>query len=65
MKAGLGQDFDSPIQESLHVDQHGTKRQTGLLGRKRYKQINIARIPGILPGHGPEYTYVPDAVTFG
>ena len=65
MKTGLGHHVNSSLEEPLHIDQQGAKRQTGPLGRKRHQQVDIALIPGILSGHGPEYPYVPDAVTFG
>ena len=63
MKALLGYNVYSAVQQILHVHEHASECEARSFRRKRHEQVNIAAIIGVAPCHRPEYTYIADAVT--
>ena len=63
MKAFLGYNVNSAVQQILHVHEQRAQCKARPLRRKRHEQINIAVITGIAPCHRPEHAYVAEAMT--
>ncbi len=52
------------LQQILNIHKPSAKDEPTLIFGKRYQQIDITGIVRISPGHGSEYPYIFNAVTF-
>ena len=65
METVFGHDLHPAVQEILHIRQKGAEREARFVRGQRNQQIDIARIAGVAPRHGPEHPDVADAVACG